>query len=320
MCSAMFHAKRFFLKGLVQRAMVYFGNDLHQLDNTRIGTLGGLMKNKILTTMVVLALPCITQADALFGNSMAGDKNLPRTWGIGIDYFAMSQPYQIDELVLTDNIGPVVVPLGSLLAPDPSVLKVDNEIRHHDIKIDVWVLPFLNVFGIYGQIDGDTHVDLSALGLPLPPQTNALTVSYDGDVYGGGMVLAFGGDKWFGSVTATFTDTNLSGSVDSSVSSTTIQPRLGLRFGDHTEVWLGGYFLDTEEKHSGTVDLDLGVVGSSLPVDGQDAVFAVDLSQQDDFNFSIGTHMMFSEAWEATIEVGAGSRRTALANFTYRFD
>jgi hypothetical protein len=284
---------------------------------------GDDMKSRLFMVMAVLFLPFTAQADALFGNDMAGDRKLPRTWGIGIDYFDMSQPFQIDSLTLVDFIdtpgGPIPVDLGGLLAPDPSLLDVDNDLTSHDIKIDVWVLPFLNVFGIYGQIDGDTHIDLRALGLPLPPETNSLTFSYDGDVYGGGLVLAFGGDKWFGSVTGTFTDTSLGGSFKSSVSATTIQPRLGLRFGDHTEVWVGGYFLDAEEKHSGTVDLDLGLVGGELPVDAQDALFAVDLSQQEDFNASLGMHMMLSEAWETTIEVGAGDRRTVLANFTYRF-
>ena len=106
---------------------------------------------------------------------------------------------------------------------------------------------------------------------------------------------------------------------DSSVEATTIQPRIGLRSGEHIEIWLGGYILDAEEKHSGTVDLDLGLLGGMLPVDGQDAQFAVDLSQEEDFNPSIGMHMMMTDAWEATIEVGWGDRRTALANFTYRF-
>ena len=287
------------------------------------GENGGSMKFRILIVMATLVLPIAAQADALFGNDMAGDRKLPRTWGIGIDYFAMDQPYQIDSLSLVDTLetpgGPVPVDLGALLAPDPSLLSIDNDISHHDIKIDVWVLPFLNVFGIYGQIEGDTTINLSALGLPLPPETNSLNFNYDGDVFGGGIVLAFGGDKWFGSVTATFTDTNLGGSFDSSVEATTIQPRVGLRFGDHTELWLGGYFLDAEEKHSGSVDLDLGLVGGALPVDAQDAAFAVDLSQEEDFNASIGMHMMMSDAWETTIEVGAGDRRTVLANFTYRF-
>lgn len=284
------------------------------------------MNSRIVMLCVILLLPSAASADALFGNDMAGDRKLPRTWGIGIDYFDMSQPYEIDSLLLTDSIptpgGPVDVDLGALLVPDPSLLSINNEVRHFDLKIDVWVLPFLNVFGIYGQIDGDTRINLTALGLPLPPQTNSLTVEYDGDVFGGGATLAFGGDKWFGSLTATFTDTDLSGDFDSSVSATTIQPRLGLRFGDHTEVWIGGYILDAEEKHSGTVDLDLGVVAMSLPpgLDAQDAVFDVKLSQDEDFNPSIGTHMMMSDHWEVTVEVGFDNRRTALANITYRFD
>jgi hypothetical protein len=51
-----------------------------------------------------------------------------------------------------------------------------------------------------------------------------------------------------------------------------------------------------------------------------DLDFAVELSQQEDFNWSFGTHMMMSDAWEATVEVGAGDRRTVLANITYRFE
>ena len=280
------------------------------------------MKVKLLL-LGVLALPFTAQADALFGNDMAGDRKLPRTWGIGIDYFDMSQPYTIDSLSLVDFLdtpgGPVPVDVGGLLAPDPSILPINNEIRNVDLKIDVWVFPFLNVFGIYGDIDGKTAINLRVLGLPLPPETNSLTFNYSGDVFGGGAVLAVGGDKWFASVTATFTDTDLGGDFKSSVSATTIQPRIGLRFGDHTEFWIGGYILDAEEKHSGTVDLDLGLVGGMLPVDAQDMSFAVDLSQEEDCNLSFGTHMRFSDGWEATIEVGGGDRRTALANITYRF-
>ena len=267
------------------------------------------MKVRFILTLVVLVVSFSAQADALFGNDMAGDRKLPRTWGIGIDYFAMDQPYQIDSLTFS----PPVLPI-----PDPSVLDVNNDVEHTDIKIDVWVLPFLNLFGIYGQIDGKTAVDLSALGLPLPPEARSLVVDYDGDVYGGGAVLAFGGDRWFGSITATFTDTSLGGDFDSSVQASTIQPRIGLRFGDHTEVWIGGYYIDAEEKHSGSIILDLGPLippGVPIPLD-----FDVDLSQAEDFNLSMGTHMMMSDAWEMTIEVGGGERRTVLANLTYRFE
>ena len=124
-------------------------------------------------------------------------------------------------------------------------------------------------------------------------------------------------------MTGTIIDTSLDGDFKSSVEATTIQPRVGLRFEDHTEFWVGGYFLDAEEKHSGTLSLDLGPIiappGGEIPRP-VDLDFAVDLSQEEDFNLSIGTHMMLSDAWEATVEVGAGDRTTVLANFTYRFE
>ena len=272
-----------------------------------------LIKNRYLLALLAMILPLAAQADALFANGLAGDRKLPRTWGIGIDYFYMRQPYQLDAL----SFSPPVLPIT-----DPSILPIDNRIRHTDIHFDVWVTPFLNVFGIYGTIDGDTTINLGVLGLPLPPNVNSLLVDYDGDVYGGGIVLAVGGDKWFASVTGTFTDTNLEGDFNSSVEATTIQPRLGLRFGDHTELWVGGYFVDATEKHSGTLSIDLGPLiappGGPIPRP-IDLDFAAELSQQQDFNPSIGMHMMMSDAWETTIEVGAGDRKTVLANITYRF-
>ena len=74
--------------------------------------------------------------------------------------------------------------------------------------------------------------------------------------------------------------------------------------------------LDTElGAHSVLVDLQL-----PPPIDGQDIDFDVDLSQDEDFNWAVGTHMTWGEAWEATVEVGSGDRQTALANITYRFE
>jgi hypothetical protein len=258
--------------------------------------------------LLILVLPVSGLADPLFGKDMAGDRELPRAFGIGIDYFNMDQPYQIDSLSFTPPPG---VPLPPIT--DPSVILVDNEIEHVDLKLDVWLFPFLNVFGIYGSIDGQTTVDLSAVGIPL---LDTVSLDYDGDVYGGGLVLAVGGEKWFASLTGTYSDTDLSGGFNSSVKATAIQPRIGVRATPTTEVWIGGYFIDAEESHSGTINLDLGAAGPGFPIP---IAFAVDLSQQEDFNFSLGLHSMFSEHWEATVEVGGGDRNTVLANITYRF-
>jgi hypothetical protein len=269
------------------------------------------MKIRNILLILILVLPETVLADPLFGKGMAGDRELPRAFGIGVDYFNMDQPYQIDNLVF---MTPPAFPLPPI--NNVNAIVVNSEIESVDLKFDVWLFPFLNVFGVYGTIDGSTTVDLSNVGVPLPPGFQRLNINYDGDVYGGGLVLAVGGDNWFASLTSTFTDTNLSGSFNSSVEATAIQPRIGVRATEHTEVWIGGYFIDAEESHSGTILLDLGILGPGVPIPID---FAVDLSQQEDFNFSLGMHSMFSEHWEATVEVGGGDRNTVLANVTYRF-
>jgi len=266
------------------------------------------MRIRNLLLLLVLVLPLSSQADPLFGKGMAGDRQMPRAFGIGIDYFNMDGPYQIDSLSF---VTPPTFPLPPI--SDPSSILVQNEIEHVDLKLDLWLFPFLNVFGIYGSIDGRTTVDLSSVGIPL---LDSVALSYDGDVYGGGIVLAVGGDKWFASLTGTYTDTDLSGGFNSSVEATAIQPRVGVRATESIEVWVGGYFIDAEESHSGTINLDLGPAGPGFPIP---IGFAVDLSQKEDFNFSMGIHAAFSDHWESTVEVGGGDRNTVLANLTYRF-
>lgn len=300
------------------------------------------MKINKVVPVFVLCLPATAFADALFANGIAGDHKLPPTWGVGIDYFNMSQEYQVDTLSAIDIAGfdldmngvPEVsgpFDLVDALIPsgDPNILPIKNDVRHTDLHLDVWVTPFLNVFAVYGTLTGDTNIDLNVLGLPLPAATNNLNIDYDGSVFGGGAVLAVGGDRWFGSVTTTFTNTDISGDFKSSVKTTTIQPRIGLRFNDNTDFWIGGYIIDTEEKHSGSIDIDLGApllgqlaLQQGVYLDGQDVAVEVNLSQKEDFNWSFGTHMTWGEAdsWEATVEVGGGDRRTMLANVTRRFD
>ncbi len=51
------------------------------------------MKTKNLLLMLILVIPASGLTDPLVGKGMAGDRNLPRAFGIGIDYFNMDQPY-----------------------------------------------------------------------------------------------------------------------------------------------------------------------------------------------------------------------------------
>jgi hypothetical protein len=137
-----------------------------------------------------------------------------------------------------------------------------------------------------------------------------LPVSYDGTVYGAGINLLYGSDRWFAALNSTWTDTSLSGDFDSSVSSFTAQPRIGL-IKDKWTFWVGGMYLDTEEKHSGTIE---------LPIPGIPPVpFLVELETLEAWNYAVGVGHVFSPKATLYLEIGFGDRDHTLFNFTYRF-
>lgn len=257
---------------------------------------------RMLPALLMLLLPMGAMAESRlpFLQDRVGDAELPLPFGIGIDFYTMDQDYDIESLIFA---------LDGISLEDPSLLDVTNDVKHMDIKIDAWLLPFLNVFGIIGKIDSTTVIDLSKApvqGLPFP--LGELAVDTDGTVLGLGFTLAYGTPKWFTSLTTTYTDTDLSGNFDSSVESITVQPRVGLVRGPW-QFWVGGLYLDTEEKHSGVVP---------LPPLG-DIDFDVVLGGADDWNVAFGVRHVFSQRASLSLEIGVGDREHTLFNYNFRF-
>jgi hypothetical protein len=258
------------------------------------------MRGLILVLAVLLPLSSSADSALPFMKDLAGDTELPRPWGIGIDFYTMDQDYDIQDLQFI---------LPGISIGDPSQIKVTNEVQHFDIQADAWLLPFLNVFGIIGRVNIDTLVDFSQAEITgLPFNLGTLPVSFDGTVYGLGFTLVYGTENWFTSVTTTFTDTSTSGDLESSVESLSIQPRVGLLRGSW-RFWAGGMYLDTDEKHSGIFELPF--IG---PVP-----FSVDLATRDNWNYTGGVGYVFSDRANLSLELGFGSRTHTLFNFNVRF-
>ena len=255
-----------------------------------------------LLVLLAILVPLSSQADSSlpFMKDLAGDKQLPRPWGIGLDFYTMDQDYDISDLQF-------VLPGVSL--GDPSQIEATNEVMHFDLKADAWLFPFLNVFGLVGQVDTDTTVDFSkAEIIGLPFDLGKLPFSFDGLVYGGGFTLVYGSDSWFTSVTTAYTTTDISGSLKSSVNTLSVQPRIGLIRNNWT-FWAGGMYLDVDESHKGTIE---------LPFIG-DVQFAVDLEARDEWNYSAGVAHYFNDRASLSFEVGFGNRTHTLFNFNVRF-
>ena len=258
------------------------------------------MRVVIILLLSLIPLQSMAESRLPFMKELAGDTELPRPWGFSIDYFNMDQDYDVKSLEFA---------LPGVSLGDPSLLKVKNSVEHWDVQADVWLFPFLNVFGLFGHVNSDTTVDMSQVDIVgLPFELGKLPVNYSSKVYGLGFTLVYGTESWFTSVTSTWTRTDSDRGFDSSIDSVAVQPRVGL-LRNNWRLWLGGMYLKADEKHSGLFE---------LPFIG-DVPFAVELETKDRWNYTAGAGYVFNDRANLSFELGFGQRQHLLVNMNVRF-
>lgn len=228
--------------------------------------------------------------------AQARGAKLPAPFGIGLSFLTQDQDYAIDSLTLgIDTIDPRLA----------ATLPIENDTTTAHLTADYWVLPFLDVYGIIGQVDGTTKVGLSHVNIGLP--LGDIEIDYDGLLYGGGIVIAYGGEHWFGLADLSYSWTSLDVST-SSVEAFVATPRFGYDFGK-TAVWVGTMYQSPDEHHEGVVEIPgLGPVP-----------FDVTLQAKDKWNYTAGLNTSFGEHWVLSLEGGFGPRTMGLAHLDYRF-
>ncbi|MDP2899034.1 MAG: hypothetical protein Q8Q12_21060 [bacterium] len=247
----------------------------------------------VVTYVLVTDAPSAEPSSPLFplGRSWAGDRELPRPFGIGLDLYHQTQDYELRNLRLD-------LPMIDL--SQVSRVEIENATSEESFKADVWLLPFLNVFGIIGNVDGETTVN------PGPPLSE-LRVDYDGVVYGGGATLAGGIGRFFGSVSYILTKTDLD-TATSSVDAWILNPRIGVR-ANAAEIWVGAMYQEAEEHHRGRI---------AVPFFG-DVAYDVELEQKEPWNYLVGAGTNIADHWRLELEAGFGNRKHALFVLGYRF-
>lgn len=247
--------------------------------------------------LVALGAGTVEAQGSVWGKSWAGGADLPLPFGAGLTVYEQHQGYELDRLAIGIP-GFDSLPTGAI--------GIDNRIRELNVKLDAWLLPFLNAFVLLGQLDGRTVVDFNALQLPLP--LGRVSIDYDGTVYGGGVVLAFGTERLFASLTPIWTRTSLSGDFESDAEAFVVAPRFGLH-DERGSVWLGAMYQSADESHSGVI---------ALPVVGA-VPFAVELSESDEWNGLVGLAVELDSHWNLELEGGFGDRKAATVSVTWRF-
>ena len=262
--------------------------------------------------------------------AVARGYDLPMPFGVGVLRAAVRQVMRIENLEVGFN--------GNGTRPYRFVsFGADSDLITEQIKVDAWVLPFLNLYGTFGQVNGDLDLDIQLDGDTLLAQTGkdctgairppvcylfeGKQVRFPIDVdlspmnYGAGGVVASGWRDWFLLVpfNVTWTDsdkTTLEGRAF------TVSPRVGRGFAlnraGRLTVFAGGNYLDVRT-----------VAAGSLVIPGTDQVldYKVDQSNSDRWNLVAGANWDVTPRLSVMLEYDGfiGTRDAFISAVTVRF-
>lgn len=249
--------------------------------------------------------------------------DLPLPFGAGLNLVLMEQGIDIRNLKI--GIGEPTIEISGIDFGD---------VRSHDrattARLDMWLLPFANIYGILGYINGETELDLdigsitSILPGPgLPPNidlgTTDFNIDYNGTTFGGGMTLAGGYKDFFFSLDANYTYSKVD-VVDGTIRTVTVSPRLGMLFEDPAikgslAFWVGAMYM--KYKQTITDDISLQEIDPRLPPVQID--FKLDLKNDKPWNFLFGGQWEISKRWQIMAEGGVGNRKQLVLGAFFRF-
>jgi hypothetical protein len=122
---------------------------------------------------------------------------LPLPFGAGLVYYHLSRAIEISDV----RVGRNGAPPASV--SDFAQLASNSNVENLNLKLDVWLLPFVNLYAIAGYLWNDSKTTIDVELPPLlpggPPRRRVLEVptKIEGTVGGLGMTLAGGYGPWF---------------------------------------------------------------------------------------------------------------------------
>ncbi|QBN17695.1 hypothetical protein [Flavobacterium nackdongense] len=191
---------------------------------------------------------------------------LPYSAGLSLNYFWQKSDIVIDNLNVGFNNGPQynldqIIRFNSAVAEASAI----------NIRPDIWLLPFLNVYGILGKTQTSTTIDA---GLWVPDGNNNWTevykfgsvANFDGTTFGLGMTPTIGiGGGWL-ALDMNVSWTDLSG-LDKPAQSFVFGPRMGKSFklrkpDSNITFWTGAFRVHLKSETKGNLPLSDFISGS----------------------------------------------------------
>ncbi|MFY0601614.1 MAG: hypothetical protein JXR03_18215 [Cyclobacteriaceae bacterium] len=245
---------------------------------------------------------------------------LPRPWGVNIIRHQQNTDLQFTDLQIGLNDGELSS-LAGLFALDQSSL--EESVSSWMVRADVWLFPFLNVYGLVGRAEASIKGDLvldeelrsTIIGLapflglnPADiPTAIPLDLNVDVNTVGGGATLAGGVGDFMATVNYQFVVAFVP-EANTSTPSHILMPLVGYRlpFGVALMAGAMGQFYDSS------------IVGFIDMRNGDKLNYNVGFEPRQ-WNGILGAYVGFGKHWDLAINAGFGDRKSTTAVLGYRF-
>jgi hypothetical protein len=242
---------------------------------------------------------------------------LPLAFGVSVVGFRINRDIDVKS-VSVGRSADQMVPVDQWISFDVGV-QVDTVTA----RVDTWVLPFLNVYGLYGTIKNESDVlfkitvqnDVTRpIPNPTPPPlviddvvlpAGTYTIptqgEMDGSVYGLGLTLAGAYDRYFLTLDNNYTWANVGAAFDYTINTLMSTVRTGMRdrWGDREwRLWVGGTLWNTDRDLEGVLTaVDSGGTPRSL-------YFSVEQEPVTQQNFVVGGNIEYNRHLNFLLEYG----------------
>ena len=263
----------------------------------------------------------------------------PRAFGLNIHSFIYDQAYYGNGLKLTsrykvteDSI-PVTIRVDSMYQ-DTYVAELKGSVRPN-----IWILPFLNIYGILGYTAGQVDPDIEVPYFYIEVINGTDTILnqridtsfkitdkpvFNGPSFGAGATFAIGFSRFFLIVDYNYT-ISFPIQVDARLQSHQLSPKLGIIFGNKNKqasgaLWAGAMYFRNDQYFSGVVDVrdidrDLEkIIGRYVDYSGDVVAYP-----KQEWNFIFGGSWIINQHNNLSAEAGIYPRMQAKLSYNYSF-
>jgi hypothetical protein len=230
---------------------------------------------------------------------------LPRAFGLMPGFYHGRRHISVSDSQVT--IKRMSIPADRL-----TDIKVKSRELNWSLRLDAWLFPFLNIYGLIGYTREDAYAGVAVTPLnqlrrllgKKPRDLVDLHMDLTGATYGAGFTLVGGYKNFFATYDSNYTISALRGdlpfdnTLSPDVKALLNSIRVGLRSriaGCNVASWLGGTYWDTTNTIKGT---------PRVPVIGK-VKFRVREKTKDPWSAHIGTNVEMSESFQLVLDIGS---------------